>query len=180
MDSKDLVAIGEVVTSHGRRGEVVVMPHGDSPAVRFQDLRRVFLETSEGMERLRKLYELESVRVHKGRPLLKLEGVEGIDEARELSGGQVLVPEREIRPLPEGDYYHFQIIGLSVLATDGRELGIVEKVLTTGGADVLVVRDTRGGELLVPLCREICPVVDVQGGRIIVEVPEGLEGLNAH
>jgi ribosomal 30S subunit maturation factor RimM len=57
-------------------------------------------------------------------------------------------------------------------------VGVVEDVLSTGGTDLLVVREATGGEALVPLCREICRRIDVPGGRIEAEVPEGLLELN--
>lgn len=175
----DLVAIGRVARSQGRLGEVAIEPFADVPE-RFEGLERVFLEGLEGPGGEPTPFAVDSVRVHKGRPVLKLAGVSDIGAARALSGKEVRVPESELEPLPEGSYYHFEMKGLEVVDRELGHLGEVEDVLSTGGTDVLVVRGADGEENLVPLCAEICPRIDPRRGRIEIDAPEGLLGLNEH
>lgn len=171
----DLVTIGRVAKSQGRKGEVAVNPLTDFPE-RFLDLPRVFVEADGGAPAA---LVLEGVRLHKGRPVIKFTGISNIDEAQALAGLELRIPSTDVKPLPEGSFYHFEIAGLEVVDRSHGVLGTAEKILTTGGTDVLVVRSRGGEELLLPFCKEICRRIDVDGGRIEVEVPEGLIELNA-
>jgi 16S rRNA processing protein RimM len=170
-----LVAVGRVAKAQGRYGEVAVDPMTDAPE-RFSELDRVFVAGPGGESVARRV---ESYRMHKGRPILKLSGVTDIGEAKELSGREILILEDEVGLLPEGSFYHFQLVGLAVVDRRSGELGLVERILETGGTDVLVVRGAAGEETLVPLCQEIVTNVDPAGGRIEIEAPEGLVSLNA-
>jgi 16S rRNA processing protein RimM len=172
---QDLVAIGEVARSHGRRGEVIVNPLTDSPE-RFHDLSRVFVEGDDGkFVALR----LEAVRQHKGRPILKFEGVSEIGEAQRLAGREIRIPESELVALPEDGLFHFQVVGCRVSDSKSGYLGIVEEVLATGGTDVLVIQDASGDEKLIPLCKEICRRIDPERKEIEIDAPEGLMTINA-
>ena len=164
----DLVLIGVVVKPQGRRGEVVVHPHTDRPE-RFPGLRRAFVPGPGGEARE---VRVTSTRPHKGRQLLKLEGVDSIDDAEGLRGLELRIPEDELESLPEGSFYYHQLNGLRVADVDGTELGVVEDIMETGaGAPILVVRGA-GGETLVPLATAFVRSVDLPGERILVERPE--------
>lgn len=172
----DLVAIGVIAKSQGREGEVAVNPLTDFPE-RFVGLARVYLEGEDGEAVPR---AVESARIHKGRPVVKLVGVSGIGEAKALSGKEMRIPSTEVLALPEGSFYHFEMSGLEVIDRRLGSLGTAERVMATGGTDVLVVSTPDGEELLLPLCEEICRRIDPDAGRIEVETPEGLIGLNAN
>jgi 16S rRNA processing protein RimM len=174
-DFDRLVAVGRVAKTQGRHGEVAVDPLTDD-LDRFSALERVFVAGSDGEA---VALGVESARIHKGRPVLKLSGVTGIAEAKHLCGKEIRIPEDEVVRLPEGSFHHFEIVGLSVVDRRGGDLGVVERILETGGTDVLVVRNAEGEETLVPLCQEIVTKVDRAGGRIEIEAPEGLVSLNA-
>jgi 16S rRNA processing protein RimM len=173
-DIDQLVAIGRLTRSHGLRGELVVEPLTDHPE-RFQRLRRVY---AVGRDKQCRELVVERCREHQGRPLLKFEGVDGIDAARALAGREIRLPEHELMPLPEGAFYAYRMVGLTVWTAGERFLGRVEAVMQTGGPDLLVVRDQRGDEVLVPLSEEICRV-DLEARRIDLDPPEGLLTLNA-
>jgi 16S rRNA processing protein RimM len=172
----ELVAVGHLARPQGRRGEVAVEPLTDFPE-RFEDLDRVFIEGDQG--RVIAL-RLEWVRQHGGRPILKFDGISGIGEAERLAGREIRIPESELVRLPEGSYFHFRVIGCGVWDHRSGYLGVVEEVLVTGGTDVLVVKNAAREECLIPLCEEICRLIDINKGRIEIEAPEGLVGLNAH
>jgi 16S rRNA processing protein RimM len=172
---QDLVTIGEVARSHGRRGEVIVNPLTDSPE-RFYDLERVFVRGDDGrVETLR----LEGVREQKGRPVLKFYGFSEIGDAERLAGREIRIPESELVALPADSLFHFQIIGCRVSDRRKGYLGVVSELIPTGGTDVLVVRDDSGEERLIPLCKEICRKIDTERGEIETEAPEGLITINA-
>ena len=164
----DLVSIGRVVKPQGRRGEVAVEPLSDRPE-RFPRLRTAFVEAPDGGARE---VTVASCWPHKGRFVLKLEGVDSIDEAEAYRGRELRIPEEELEPLPEGSYYHHQLRGLRVEEPGGAELGRVADLMETGaGAAVLVVQGS-SGEHLVPLAEAFVREVDLHGGRLVVELPE--------
>jgi 16S rRNA processing protein RimM len=163
-----LVSIGRVVKPQGRRGEVAVEPFSDRPD-RFPSLRRAYLPAPGGSARE---VAVAGCWPHKGRFVLKLEGVDSIDAAEALRGMELRIREEDLEALPAGSYYHHQLRGLSVEDDAGGTLGRVEDILDTGGeAPVLVVRGP-GGETMVPLAESFVRQVDLRRGRLVVVRPE--------
>ena len=164
----DLITIGRVVKPQGRKGEVVIEPFSDRPG-RFSELRRVFLPArGDGVAER----QVEAHWPHKHREVLKLAGVDSIEDAERLRGMDVRIPEDELDVLPPDSYYHYQLRGLRVEDESGKELGTVADILKTGaGADVLVVNGP-DGESLVPLVSSFIKEVDLQAGRVVAARPE--------
>ena len=117
---------------------------------------------------------LERHRFQRGRLVAKLAGVDDREAALALRGAYLQVPIDEAVSLPEGRYYWHQIIGLSVETGEGRTLGTISDILETGSNDVYVVRRD-GGELLVPALKTVIRRVDLSAGRMVVDLPPGLE-----
>lgn len=124
--------------------------------------------------------EIESVQPHKQRFIVKLRGVDSIRQAEALRGARLCVPIAERPPAPDGEYYTADLLGCEVIErATGRRLGIVSDWLETGGVPLLEVTAQEGAEpLLVPFARSICVEIAPDQGRIVVELPEGLESLN--
>jgi 16S rRNA processing protein RimM len=116
---------------------------------------------------------LERFRFHRGRLVLKLEGIDDRSSAEELRGSDVDVLLEDAVPLPDGEYYWQQIIGLAVEDTAGRVLGRVNEILRTGANDVYVV-STAGREILLPAIKDVVRLIDLDGGRMVVDLPLGL------
>ncbi len=168
-DYADMVTIGIVVKPQGRKGEVLVAPLSDRPD-RFVSLRRVFVPGPVGGDA--RAVAVTDRWPHKGRMVLKLEGVDSIDEAERYRGVELRIGEDELDALPAGSYYHHQLKGLKVEDPKGRPLGTAADVLVTGGeAPVLVVRGPRG-ELLIPMAEAFIRQVDLEGGRLVAVDPE--------
>ena len=164
----DMVTIGRIVRPQGRKGEVVVEPLSDRPD-RFPSLRQAFVAGESGSARP---VQVRDAWPHKGRFVLKLEGVDSIEDAERYRGLDLRIPEEDLSVLPEGSYYHHQLRDLRVEDAGGREIGRVAEVMKTGGeADVLVVRGANG-ETLIPLADAFVRAVDLPGGRVVVLVPE--------
>jgi len=123
---------------------------------------------------------LESYSIYGRNVVLKFEGVDDAGSAAELSGQDILIPCNGLVDLPEGSYYIFQLVGLTVRTRDGREIGRVREVVHTGGTSLLAVipsasaGSVAGEEILLPVARSICTTIDVAGGCITIEPPEGL------
>jgi len=168
----DLVAIGRVVKPQGRRGEVLTEPLSDRPD-RFPRLRRAFVPGAAGAARE---VTVTSCWPHKGRFVLKLEGVDSIDAAEAYRGLELRIPEQDLAPLPPGSFYYHELVGLAAHEVSGRALGTVKDVLETGaGAPVLVIAGPAGSEELVPLAEDFVKGIDRAAGRLLVDRHEWVD-----
>ena len=158
------VAVGRILGTWGLHGDLKVESLTDFPQ-RFAPGGRVCLG---GVAHV-----IERCRWQRGNALLKLAGIDSTTAAEALRHGLLEVPEDELHPLGEGEYYHFQILGLEVRTTTGEVLGRVEQIISTGSNDVYVVRGARG-EVLVPAVDDVVKNVDPAAGQIEVEAVEGL------
>ena len=158
------VAIGRVGAPWGVRGAVRVLPLTD---------RRAQLAAGRTVTVAGERRTIESTRWQKGLAYLRLSGTDDREAASALRGRLLAVAESDLEPLPEGHYYRFQLIGLAVISTDGEELGRLTDVLSTGANDVYVVRGDRG-ELLLPATDEVVREIDLETGRMLIEVVPGL------
>ena len=104
-----------------------------------------------------------------------VEGVSDRTAAEKLRGSYLKIPPEKLTPLPEGRYYHFQLMGLKVLTEEGEVLGRVEEVLDTGSNLVLTVGRGRD-ELLLPFIDDVILDVDLEAGAVTVRLMEGLRG----
>ncbi len=118
---------------------------------------------------------IERAQPDRGGVLLKLATIDDRAAAQRLRGGLLTVPTRDVEPLPEGSYYHFQIIDAEVWSEGGEHLGRVAEILTTPGNDVYVVRKAGRQDLLLPALSEVVLDVDLDARRVSVRVPEGIE-----
>jgi 16S rRNA processing protein RimM len=104
---------------------------------------------------------------------LKLRDINTREEAQGLRGAYLEVPEAALEALPEGEYYRFQLVGLAVRSTDGREFGLVTDVLSAPENDVYVVSGPFG-EVLVPAVDDVVQEVDLEARVILIEIVPGL------
>ncbi|HSL23257.1 MAG TPA: ribosome maturation factor RimM [Vicinamibacterales bacterium] len=171
-DWEDLVLVGRVARAHGNKGQVIVNPETDFPEERFRAGQVVYTDGPS----LRRL-TIADVRFHRGRPILGFDGVTTMDEAEALAGAELRVPQSELAALPDGTYYHHDLVGCEVRQRDGRVIGTVKAVEGPMNGSTLVV-ESRRGEVLIPLASEICVTVDPRRREIVIEPPEGLIELN--
>ncbi len=169
--SDDLLTIGQVTAPWGNKGEVKVFPLTDFPD-RFTDLETVFWVRDQRQLKL----VIERTRKHKDMLLMKIAGVDSINDAEGLRQGYLCIPKEQRQSLPEGHYYLYEIVGLSVQTVAGECLGTVKDILRTGSNDVYVIqRDGNGQDLLLPALKSVVLNIDTAAGTMTVEVPEGLE-----
>jgi 16S rRNA processing protein RimM len=169
----EMVLVGFVARTHGNRGEVILNSETDFPELRFRVGATLYARRGEGpIEPL----QVTAVRFQQGRPILGVAGFRSIGDAERLAGAELKVPASEQEPLPEGSYYHHQLIGCEVVTRDGSALGKVTDVEGDGSATRLVVRGPRA-EVLIPLAQEFCDI-DVSAKQIVVTPPEGLLEVN--
>ncbi len=165
---RDYFVVGKIVGAHGVRGEVKVSLMTDNPE-RFRPGARLFLESGEGPVPV----EVVSARPHKGMMLVKLASVPDRNAAELLQWRQLLIPEAEAMPLGEHENYAHDLIGLNVETVQGEALGEIAEILFTPANDVYVVAGP-GGELLLPALRDVVLRVDLEAGKVLVKIPDGL------
>jgi 16S rRNA processing protein RimM len=168
-DWDDLILVGIVARTHGNKGHVIVNPHTDFAEDRFRIGARFQVKLADGA---RQVVEVTAARIHQGRPVIGLEGIATIGEAERYQGAELRIDAREQHALPDGQYYHHQLVGCEVVAEDGTEIGRVTAVDGEMGQSRLIVAG-KGRRHEIPLAAEIC-TVDLAAGRIVVRAPEGL------
>jgi 16S rRNA processing protein RimM len=167
------LTVGRVVKAHGITGEIVVEVRTDDPDIRFAAGAVLRARGSDHRERN---YIIETVRVHGGRLLVRLDGVADRDTADRLRGSLFLIDSEDLPPIEEPDtYYDHQLEGLRVCTTAGRSIGTVVEVLHTAAGELLAVnRDDEAGELLVPFVSAIVISVSLDSRTVEIDPPEGL------
>ena len=168
-----MAVVGVIARPHGIRGQVIVNPETDFPEDRYQVGAELFVNRGGSIERLR----VTAFRLQQGRPVIGIEGVADMDAARALAGVELRVPAESLAELPDGVFYHHDLVGSAVDTADGQRVGIVSKVEGEHGNSRLVVQGARG-EVLIPLAVDICTTIDPAAKRIVVEPPPGLLELN--
>lgn len=161
------LVIGQVRGAWGMRGQVKVEVMTDFPN-RFADLTRVYIGTPP------EPVQIEHWRPHNRHVVLKLAGYDDRTAAETLQGQLLQIPTEEAMPLGEDEYYVHQIEGLEVLTTGGEYLGKVTEVLFTGSNDVYVVTNEAGREALIPAIADVVQEIDLDAGRLVVELIPGL------
>ena len=162
-----LVVVGHIGKAHGIRGEVLVTVRTDEPERRF--VPGAVFTTASG-----KLV-LETLRWHQGKIIAQFEGVLDRTAAEELRSTELQV-EAEGLPVPEDpeEFLDHQLVGLRVVTVGGEDLGAVARVNHAPASDLLVLDKAAGGTALIPFVTAMVPTVDLAGGRVIVDLPEGL------
>jgi 16S rRNA processing protein RimM len=137
-------------------------------SARAERVTRVFVKESA--------LEIERIWRHGGALIFKFVGVDSISAAEPLEGADVCIPKEERAVLPEGEFYHSDLIGCQVVdANTGRLIGVVSDWLEYGGPPLLEVKGENGKEILIPFAKSICVKIEPESKRILVDLPEGLE-----
>lgn len=167
--SNEPITIGKILKPRGLRGEVKVLSLTDIPD-RFEHLKTVSVHTAQGQD---VTVEIESVSSYKGFVYLQFRERNSVEDVQNLIGGLLQVERSSVPKLPEGVYYHFEIIDSVVYTEDNQRLGTVVDILETGSHDVYVVQED-GREYLIPATEEVVRHIDREKGVIIIHPLEGL------
>ncbi|HVQ73932.1 MAG TPA: ribosome maturation factor RimM [Candidatus Binatia bacterium] len=170
-DHPEHVAIGMILRPHGVAGEVRVRPLTDRPRERFGALEKCIVLGPGSEERVRR--EVIGCRFDRDFVLLRLAGVDSMEDAAGLVGRVLAVDAAEVLPAPPGHFYPWQLAGARVETRDGRVLGRFIGV-EPGVAQELWVVGEGERKWLVPAVPEIVVEVDVAGRRVVLDPPEGL------
>ena len=177
------ITIGKIVNTHGVRGEVRVKVFSDS-LDRFENVKDLYAspeaKTGQGESANpagpgqdgQMTLTISGIRYHKDMVLLTFEGIPDLTAAEKLKNYVLQVPEADLPTLPDGRYYIYQLVGLSVWEKDVC-YGRITDVLQPGSNDVYTVSDGKK-EILIPALKTVVKSVDLGAGRMEVELPAGL------
>ena len=160
--NKQLLESGQIVNTHGIRGEVKIVPWADSPEF-LCGFSTLYIDGAP--------VKVRSARVHKGNVIALLEGVEDVNAAMCLKNKVVSIHRKDAK-LPKGTFFLADIIGLDVVDEDGNKLGTLHEILSPSLQQVYVVKGER--EILIPAVPEFILETNVEGGYIKVRLIEGM------
>ncbi len=166
---RDVVAVGRIGPARGVRGDVFVQPWTDDPADRFAPGSVLRTDPVEAGP-----LTVEVANLGGSKLVVHFAGVEDRTAAEGLHGVRLMVPAAQRAALEDPDeFYASDLVGLMARTASGTQLGTVRDVLNLAGAEYLVL-DAGGHEQLVPFVAAIVPTVDVAGGVVVVDPPDGL------
>ena len=160
----DWIPVGRLTRTHGLKGELKFYPFEQND-ITVQSGQRICLGKMQ--------LKIESVRGIKSPFILKLDGINNIEDTKSLVGQEVRVARADFKQLPEGEFYRFEIEGLKVFNDTGKYYGVVEEIVETGSNDVYVVRG-EGKEWLIPMIDSVVQTIDLEQGKLIFHCVEGL------
>lgn len=155
---RDILRVGKIVNTHGLKGEVKVIALTDD-SKRYNDLDFVLID---GVER-----KIQGCKFQKDRVIVKIEGIDSIEEAEKYKNKYMEIPREYAVPLEEDTYYIADIIGCNVYDTSGKSLGEVYDVIQTKNNDVYWIRKPK--ELLIPVLLEIVTDINIDNRKIIIK-----------
>ncbi len=178
-DPLDLVQVGLITRAHGIRGAVKVEVWSDVPD-RFEPGREMLLAARDRTTRGVRIADSRPIR---GGAIIRFEGCQTREQAEILRGGRLEIPRSEVPAAPEGQYYHFDLVGCRCIDAELGELGEVTAVVEDGGGVLLEVTEsprrgasgTLGGRVLpVPFVEAFLESVDGAGKQVRFRLPPGL------
>ncbi|OKZ60027.1 MAG: 16S rRNA processing protein RimM [Clostridium sp. CAG:354_28_25] len=165
----EYIEIGQIVNTNGLKGVVKVNPFTDDIS-KFEDLKYVYIQLKNELKKVK----IEQVRYNKNQVLLKLEGIDSIEEAEKYRNFYLKTEKESQEDLGEDTYYIVDLIGLDVYSDKNEYLGKIEDVFPTGSNDVYVVKDNLGKQILIPAIADVVKEVDLKNKKMIINLIPGL------
>lgn len=166
---QEYLQIGEIVNTHGVKGEVKVLPLTDNPK-RFEDLKWVYIDKVSSMEKV----HINEVKYLKSFVILTLKEISDMNAAEALKGLFLKVDRENAVTLPKDSFFISDLLECEVFELEGKRLGVLKSILKTGSNDVYVVKNENNKEILIPALKSVVKDISIQNRKIIVSLPEGL------
>ena len=163
------ICVARIGAAHGVRGAVKLWTFTEDP---FAVKDYGPLSTKDGARQ----FEVTSAREAKDHLVVTIKGVATRDEAERLNGIELYVPREKLPATEDDEYYHADLIGLAAETTVGVTLGRVIAIHNFGAGDIIEIAPPSGATLLLPFSNAVVPTVDIPGGRVVIELPEEIEG----
>ena len=161
--------VGQIVNTFGINGVVKVKPFTDE-IERFEELKFVLIEKNNQLVK----YEIKEVKYQKQMVLLKLNGIDNMNQAETFKGCYLKIERKYAKKLPEDTYFIADLLGLSVYTDEDILLGKVEDIYNSGANDIYVIKSEDGKQILLPGIGEVIKQIDLEQEKIIVHLIKGL------
>jgi 16S rRNA processing protein RimM len=163
------VCVARIGAAHGVRGAVKLWTFTEDP---LAGTRKGALSTKDGARQ----FEVTHAREAKGFLVATLKGVDDRNAAERLSGTELYIAREKLPATQAGEYYHADLIGLAAVTTADALLGRVIAIHNFGAGDIIEIAPPSGPTMLLPFSDAVVPTVDVAGGRVVIELPDEIEG----
>jgi len=163
------ICVARIGAAHGVRGAVKLWTFTEDPlAVRHYG--PLFTK-----DRARQ-FEVTDAREAKGHLVATLKGIATREEAERLNGLELYIAREKLPVTDEGEYYHADLIGLAAVTPANEPLGRVIAIHNFGAGDIIEIAPAQGATMLLPFTNAVVPSVDLNGGRVVIELPEEIGG----
>src|ERR1700753_1957113 len=163
------VCVARIGAAHGVRGAVKLWSFTEDP---FAVTRYGPLSTKDGA----RSFEVAHAREAKGFLVAMLKGVTTRNEAERLNGLELYVAREQLPATEDDEYYHADLIGVAAETTAGEALGKVIAIHNFGAGDIIEIAAPAGVAMMLPFTNAVVPTVDLKAGRVLIELPEEIEG----
>jgi 16S rRNA processing protein RimM len=163
------VCVARIGAAHGVRGAVKLWTFTEDP---FAVTRYGPLATKDGA----RSFEVANAREGKGHLVATLKGVTTRNEAERLNGLELYVARDKLPATDDDEYYHADLIGLAAVTAAAEPLGKVIAIHNFGAGDIIEIALPRGPSMLLPFTNAVVPTVDIAAGRVVIELPQEVEG----
>ena len=161
--------IGQIVNTSGLKGVMKIKPFTDD-ITKFEKFETIYIEIKKQL----KQFKIEQVRYVKNMVLLKIEGIDTIEDAQEYRNLYIKIPRDKNEKLEENTYYVVDILGCKVQTESKQLLGEIIDIFQTGSNDVYVVKNELGKQILLPAIKEVIKQIDINNKIVTVNLLEGL------
>jgi len=162
----EYLKIGKIVSTQGLKGEVRVYTLADD-IKRFDDLKTFYLDKKEK-------YEVEKVRYKGNIVIMKIKGIDVIEDAEKLRNKFMYVSREESRELDEDEFFISDMIGIKAYTVSGDYIGVLEDVLQYSANDVYVIKSDNNKEFLIPALYKFVPTIDMNERKMIIDPIKGM------
>ena len=164
-----LICVARIGAAHGVRGAVKLWTFTEDPLA----VRRYGLLSSKDGKRQ---FEVAQAREAKDHLVATFKGVTTRDEAERLNGIELYIARDKLPATDPDEYYHADLIGLAAVSTTGDVLGRVLAIHNFGAGDIIEIAPPKGPTLLLPFTNAVVPEVDIDGERVVIALPQEIEG----
>ena len=161
--------VGQIVNTFGIKGEVKVNPFTDDIS-QFEKLKSILIVKDGKLSEV----EIEETKYSKNQVLLKLKGIDTVEEAEKYRGCYLKIARSNSKKLPKDTYFIADLLGLTVYTDENILLGKVEDIYNSGANDIYVIKSEDGKQILLPGTKEVIKQIDLEQERITVHIIKGL------
>lgn len=163
----EFLVVGKLGRPHGVRGEIVMDVYTEFPERLAPGVTVLVGPHYQPLQ-------ISKTRPHSRGMLLGFEGYQSREEIAELRNMLVQVRTADRPELPEGDYYHHQLLGLRVIEENGVGIGSITAIINTGANDVYVIQSESGEEVLIPAIESVVKDIDLENNQVTIHLLPGL------